>query len=103
MSGGPDASAYEALNTIRNRAGLPDLASGLSAKAFRDSVVAERGWEFAGGESASRWFDLIRLELLEEATLKRDPAEMPLHHAPTHEDYWMKIPASEASSKTVGY
>jgi starch-binding outer membrane protein, SusD/RagB family len=103
MSGGPDATAYQALNTIRNRAGLPDITAGLSAEAFRDSVVAERGWEFAGGENASRWFDLIRLELLEEVTLKRDPAEMPLYHAPTHDDYWREIPGSESSVKTRIY
>ncbi len=97
MSDGPDASAYNALNTIRNRAGLKNLTQGLSARAFRDSVVAERGWEFAGGENASRWFDLIRLEILEAATMKRDPAETPLYHPPTHDDYWRRIPTSESS------
>jgi hypothetical protein len=96
MSGGPDDSAYRALNMIRNRAGLPDLTQGISSEAFRDSVVAERGWEFAGGEYASRWFDLIRLELLEEVTKYRDPSEIQLHHFPTHDDYWRTIPSDES-------
>jgi hypothetical protein len=97
MSDGPDASAYDALNTIRNRAGLPDIATGLSAIAFRDSVVAERGWEFAGGETASRWFDLIRLEMLEAVTANRDPSELPLNHPPNKSDYWSPKPLGDAS------
>ncbi len=97
MSDGPDQSAYDALNTIRNRAGLPDIATGLSAMAFRDSVVAERGWEFAGGETASRWFDLIRLEMLETVTANRDPSELPLNHFPNHTDYWSPKPIGDVS------
>ena len=95
MSTGVDQSAYDAVNLVRARAaGKPnDLTPGLSASAFRDSVVAERGWEFAGGEPASRWFDLIRLERVEEANASRDPKEIPLNHAPTHADYWMPIPS----------
>jgi hypothetical protein len=92
MSNGPDETAYNALNKVRNRAGLPDITPGLSAEAFRDSVIAERGWEFAGGEPASRWFDLIRLERVEEVTLLRDSTEIPLDHHPTHDDYWRPIP-----------
>lgn len=95
MSSGADRSAYDAVNAIRRRAGLADLTPGLSAAAFRDSVVAERGWEFAGGEPASRWFDLIRLEKLEEYTALRDPSEPKLNHFPTNEDYWLPIPESE--------
>ena len=48
MSASPDATAYNAINAVRHRAGLTDLQPGLSQTAFRDSVVAERGWEFAG-------------------------------------------------------
>src|SRR5690606_28254203 len=58
MSGaGPDLTAYAAINEVRNRAGLEALQPGLGQAAFRDSVIAERGWEFAGFEPASRWFD----------------------------------------------
>lgn len=92
MSTGPDQSAYNAINLIRTRAGLPNLTPGLSATAFRDSVIAERGWEFAGGEAASRWFDLIRTETVETMNALRDPAEIPLVKQPTHAEYWMPIP-----------
>jgi hypothetical protein len=95
MSAGPDASAYDAINQIRTRAGLPNLTPGLSAVAFRDSVIAERGWEFAGGEAPSRWFDLIRTETVEQATALRDPKEIPLKKQPSHDDYWMPIPSSD--------
>lgn len=90
--GAPNAGAYDAINAVRNRAGLPDLTPGLSGMDFRDSVIVERGWEFAGGEAASRWFDLIRTETLEKATLLRDTHEIPLPHQPTKADYWLAIP-----------
>ena len=71
--GGPNGLAYECINRVRNRAyaGVGstqrNLQPGLSATAFRDSVFVERGWEFAGLEYCSRWFDLVRLELVEDA------------------------------------
>lgn len=69
-SGNPDFLAYEALNKVRRRAyKLPintpsvyDLPSGLSAIAFADSVVKERGWEFCH-EFEGRWNDILRLQL----------------------------------------
>lgn len=97
MADGADASAYNAVNIIRTRAGLPNLTPGLSKEAFRDSVIVERGWEFAGGEAPSRWFDLIRTETVEKVTLLRDPSEIPLSKQPTHADYWMPIPSSDVS------
>jgi len=96
MSAGPDASAYAAINQIRTRAGLPNLTPGLSATAFRDSVIAERSWEFAGGEPASRWFDMIRTETVETATALRDPTEIPIIHAPSKANYWMVKPSFDA-------
>lgn len=95
--GVPNAQAYDCVNQIRRRAGLNDLPAGLSAEDFRDAVVEERGWEFAGGESASRWFDLIRLERVEDATKLRSEKENPLINFPTHDNYWMPIPESEIS------
>ena len=78
MSGGPDDLAYDCIDQVRNRAyaGVgstgKELQRGLTATAFRDSVFVERGWEFAG-EFIHRWFDLLRLELVEEA-MKENPA-----------------------------
>lgn len=67
-NGGPSTEAYEAVNMIRRRAygqdpmvadpGGADLPSGLSAEAFRDSVLIERGKEFI--MERKRWFDLLR-------------------------------------------
>ena len=71
--GSPNDQAYDCINRVRNRAyaGVgstgKELQRGLSATAFRDSVFVERGWEFAGFEYASRWFDLVRFELVEDA------------------------------------
>lgn len=65
--GSPNADAYSAVNKVRNRAGLADLTPGLNGEAFADSVVQERAWEFAGFEYAARWYDLVRLEMVEEA------------------------------------
>lgn len=42
---GPVPEAYEAINTIRNRSGLPDLPEGLSQDEFRDRVRDERAIE----------------------------------------------------------
>lgn len=93
MSAGPDASAYQAVNEVRNRAGLADLTPGLSAEAFRDSVVMERSWEHAGGEFAvAPWYDLVRLERVEEAAAARHPDEQPILNQPTREDYFAPYP-----------
>ena len=47
------------LNKVRNRAGLPDIASGLSKEAFRIAVLKERRVELAF--EGQRWFDLTRV------------------------------------------
>jgi hypothetical protein len=72
--GTPNARAYQEINKVRKRAGLKNLQPGLSQMAFRDSVVAERGWELAA--EYSRWFDLIRTEKVEEMTALKDPLDM---------------------------
>ncbi len=95
MADGPDALAYTCVNRVKRRAGLPDLPSGLSAAAFRDSVLTERKWEFAGNEPNARWFDMVRTETVESATAKRSPSEVPLAHPPTHKDYFAPIPSAD--------
>ena len=93
MSEGPDQLAYDAVNRVRNRAGLDDLTPGLSATAFRDSVVMERAWEHAGGEFAvSPWYDLVRLERVEEAAADRHPWEQPILSMPDKDDYFAPYP-----------
>ena len=73
----PTAPAYAAINLVRHRAGLPDLTAGLGCTAFRDSVVKERAYEFAG-EFGIRWFDIARLQLLPQINAARSPLENPL-------------------------
>jgi len=95
MSGGPDALAYTCLNRVRTRAGLENAAAGLSGTAFRDVVVTERKWEFAGLEPCARWFDMVRTETVESATAKRNAAEIPLMKQPNKENYFAPIPSGD--------
>jgi hypothetical protein len=93
--GTPDESAYNAINKVRKRAGLNNLTTGLSKTQFVDAVIAERGWEFAGFEPASRWFDLIRTETVAKANANRLSVELPLVGVPndqTHAFYWAPQP-----------
>lgn len=55
---GPGAAAYEAINAVRSRAGLTDLA-GLSAAEFKDAVWMERKHEFY--LEFQYWFEAKRL------------------------------------------
>jgi hypothetical protein len=55
---GATATAYGYINTIRTRAGIPGLTTGLSQAAMVDSVLRERSWEFYG--EGDRWYDLTR-------------------------------------------
>jgi hypothetical protein len=55
---GGTATAYNFVNVIRRRAGLPDLQAGLGKDAFVAAILQERAWElFAEGD---RWYDLTR-------------------------------------------
>jgi starch-binding outer membrane protein, SusD/RagB family len=58
---GPDASVYEAINQVRERANQPDLPSGLSKEEMFDRIVNERKVElFAEG---FRYWDLRRWKM----------------------------------------
>lgn len=73
-----DAGALEAINKIvRRGAGLPfnSPAPGIDwTVATQDKIVQEKAWEFAG--EYSRWFDLVRLQKLEEAVARKDLMEV---------------------------
>lgn len=56
---GQTSQAEAPLNLVRNRAGLPNITSGLSKDAFRTAVLHERRMELAF--EGQRWFDLIRI------------------------------------------
>ncbi len=92
--GETDANALEALNKIKRRAaGLPldQAAPGVDfASATQKDVVQEKAWEFAG--EYCRWFDLVRLEMVEEVTAtKNDDDLKPLGSI----QYYLPLPASE--------
>jgi len=55
---GPTNKAYQSINRVRQRAGLPNLKAGLTKDVFRDSVYLERRLELV--YEYQRWFDLIR-------------------------------------------
>ncbi|MHA4809664.1 RagB/SusD family nutrient uptake outer membrane protein [Flavitalea flava] len=76
-AGNPSSEAYTAINQVRQRAGEGPLTPGLSGTAFRDAVVYERGYEFAG-EFGIRWFDIVRLQLLPQVIAARDAGENPI-------------------------
>lgn len=60
---GPDASVYEAINRVRERAELPGLPPGLSQDEMREAIYRERRVELAFEEK--RFYDLLRLRLAE--------------------------------------
>jgi hypothetical protein len=93
-SGAPTAASYTAINTVRRRAGLPDLTPGLSATSFRDSVVFERAYEFAG-EFGIRWFDIVRLQMLPKINAGRSALENPIVPADLSTRYLAPIPFNE--------
>ncbi len=102
-SGNMDDLSYEAVNMIRRRANnlpvtLPsnyDIKEGLSAESFIDSVVWERAWEFTG-EAEGRWFDLLRLEMIENIEELRDPNDYPLlNESVQNGEYFYPIPEEE--------
>lgn len=60
---GPDASVYEAINLVRHRSDLPDLATGLTQNEMRIAIRRERRVELAFEEK--RWYDLMRWKIAE--------------------------------------
>lgn len=94
-AGAPDQQAYDCLNAIRSRAGLPLYVFGsLSAADFANKVVEERAWEFAAENN--RFFDLVRLEKVKEANSNRNVLETPLNiNTITEADYTFPIPFTD--------
>ncbi|GAB3651647.1 RagB/SusD family nutrient uptake outer membrane protein [Echinicola sediminis] len=60
---GPDASVYEAVNAVRDRAGMPALPEGLSQDEMRAKIRHERRIEFAF--EGQRFFDTRRWKTAE--------------------------------------
>jgi len=74
-SGSVTPEAWDALNMIRRRAaGLPyatpDAGADLTTGDIAELAFEERKWEFAG--EYLRWFDLVRMERVDQALTRRD-------------------------------
>ena len=67
-----NSDAYNSINRIRNRAGLPNLTAGLSQSNFRDSILLERRLELAF--EGHRRYDLVRTKRLVSAMNAQNPA-----------------------------
>lgn len=61
---GPVPAAYEAVNRIRSRSGMPNLPAGLTKEEFRKKVQKERGIELAFEDH--RWWDIRRWKVAED-------------------------------------
>lgn len=70
-AGGPDQSVYDAINSIRQRAGMPDLPSGLSQTQMREAIRHERRIELAFEEH--RFYDVRRWMIAEQT--ENQPAQ----------------------------
>jgi hypothetical protein len=70
------------------------LPIGLSAEAFADSVVWERAWELCG-EPEGRWFDLVRLEMVENLPKLRYSDEVDPPITFDKSAYFFSIPTSD--------
>lgn len=55
---GITTTAYSFINSVRTRAGLAGLQTGLSKDDFINAVLQERSWEFFA--EGDRWYDLTR-------------------------------------------
>lgn len=98
-TGSPDNLAYELMDAIRDRAELPHYDRGLSGAEFAKLVVQERAWEFAG--EWTRFHDLCRLEMLEEAFTHRATDEYVPNSSlgtPNHNNYFLPVPSTDSSS-----
>ena len=61
---GPDATVYDALHQIRQRAGMPDITAGLSQSDMRDAIRRERQVELAFEEH--RFYDVRRWKIADQ-------------------------------------
>ncbi len=89
-----DAKALEAVNKIVRRAyGLPLNTPDPSVdytSLTQEEIVQEKAWEMAG--EYSRWFDIIRLQMLDEVIAKKHPDDLQPLGTPK---YYLPIPVSE--------
>ena len=71
------------------------------ASVTADEIVAEKGWELAG--EGKRWYDLVRLEMVNDVISNRDPdEEVPLTRTSvTSNQYIAPIPFQAISTSNL--
>ena len=94
---GPNASIYDALNEVRERAGMPEYAEIYSKEQLRDIIRHERRIEFAG---EGMYYNDIRrwktAETVMNATIyKYDGNAIETRKFDAARDYWWPIPQTE--------
>lgn len=96
--GQPNSTAYDAVNQLRERAGLEPV-SGLSQAAFRREVWRQRNWELSG--EAKVWFTMVRTRQVYDADdnefVAFDNYESPVTGSELQvpKNYYFPIPLSE--------
>ncbi|HEY4287820.1 MAG TPA: RagB/SusD family nutrient uptake outer membrane protein [Puia sp.] len=94
---GPDASVFSALNSVRSRAGLPDVSTALTQDSLRAVIRHERRVEFAG---EGMYYNDIRRwktagQVLGQAIYKYDGSKIETRKFDAARDYWWPIPQVE--------
>jgi hypothetical protein len=92
---GPTPEAYGFVNTVRKRAGLPELKAGLAKEAFIDAVIQERAWEFFA--EGDRWYDLTRTGKFLTVIPKAVNSVYPVR-TPTPKNKYFPIPQDEINA-----
>lgn len=62
--GTPDSEVYDAIDTVRHRAGMPDIPDGLTKEEMRDRIQHERMVELCG--EGQRYSDIRRWRIAED-------------------------------------
>ncbi|MDO5976982.1 RagB/SusD family nutrient uptake outer membrane protein [Flavivirga jejuensis] len=92
-----DTEALASLNKVKRRAAgkpvnVPDPSVDVTS-ATQAEIVQERAWELAG--EYSRWFDMVRTEIIEEVAANKDALDLPVIGTINEANPWALIPSSE--------
>ncbi len=94
---GPDDSVYDAINKVRERAGMPDIPKDLSKKEMREAIHHERRIEFAG--EGYYYNDIRRWKTAEKvmnAPIKNwEGKVIETRSFDASRDYWWPIPVHQ--------